>query len=69
MKNTYRIEIGIQKSTGHISLREKVMFEEEVMKDLVELLTLRKPMAITNAIKVLNLAEDATIDYIEIKED
>jgi len=69
MKITYRIEIGIRKGEGRITLREKVFLEEGVMKDLLDVLTVRKPMTITNAIKVLELAADSTIESIEIRED
>lgn len=69
MKNTYRIEIGIRKGRARILLKEKVEVDESVMKDLVDVLTVRKPMTLTNAIKVLELAEDSTIESIEIRED
>lgn len=69
MKITYRIEIGIRKGQGRILLKEKVEFEEKLMKDLLEMLMNRKPMTITNAIKVLELAADSTIESIEIRED
>lgn len=69
MKITYRIEIGIRKGQGRILLKEKVEFEEKLMKDLLEMLMNRKPMTITNAIKILELAADSTIESIEIRED
>lgn len=69
MKMTYRIEIGIRKGRGRITLKEKVEIDECVMKDLLDVLTVRKPMTITNAIKVLELAEDSSIESIEIRED
>lgn len=69
MKMTYRIEIGIRKGQGRILLKEKIEVDECVMKDLLEMLINRKPMTITNAIKVLDLAADSTIESIEIRED
>ena len=69
MKMTYRIEIGIRKGRGRITLREKVEVDEKMMKDILDVLTVRKSMTITNAIHVLNLAEDSSIESIEIRED
>jgi len=69
MKNPYRIEIGIRKGQGRILLKEKVEFEEKLMKDLLVMLMTRIPMTIGNAIKVLDLAADSTIESIEIRED
>jgi len=69
MKMTYRIEIGIRKGRGRILLKEKVEVDECVMKDLLDVLAVRKPMTLTNIIKVLELAEDSTIESIEIRED
>ena len=69
MKNTYRIEIGIRKGQGRILLKEKVEVDECVMKDLLDVLAVRKPMTLTNIIKVLDLAADSTIESIEIRED
>jgi len=69
MKRQYRIAIGIKKGAGRITLNEKVEVEEEVMKDLLDVLGIRKPMSLTNIIKVLDLAEDSTIESIEIRED
>lgn len=69
MKITYRMEIGIMKGSGRITLREKVHVDECIMKDILDVIAVRKPMTITNIIKVLDLAEDSTIESIEIKED
>ena len=69
MKNQYRIEIGIRKGQGRILLKEKVEVDECVMKDLLDVLAVRKPMTLTNIIKVLDLAADSTIESIEIRED
>lgn len=69
MKMIYRIEIGIRKGRGRILLKEKVYLEEELMKDLLDVITIRKPMAITTTLTKLELAEDSSIESIEIRED
>jgi len=69
MKNQYRIGIGIRRGAGRILLKEKVEMDECVMKDLLDVLAVRKPMTLTNIIKVLDLAEDSSIESIEIRED
>lgn len=69
MKLQYRLEIGIRKGRGRILLKEKVEVDECVMKDLLDVLAVRKPMTLTNIIKVLELAEDSSIESIEIRED
>lgn len=70
MKLTYRIEIGIRKGQGRILLKEKVDIERNVMRNLLDVLLLRKPMAMTNIIlEELDLTDDASIESIEIRED
>ena len=68
MENPYKIEIGVQKSSGHISLRERVNLEENVLKSLVDVLKLCKTSAIMKVFEILDLSEDDRIDYLEIRE-
>ena len=71
MKNTYRIEIGIRKRGGRILLKEKVEVDECIMKDLLDVITERKPLAIAKIITKLDLdlAQNSSIESIEIRED
>ena len=69
MKNQYRIEIGIRKGRGRVTLKEKIEVDESIMRELLDVLLIHKPMTITNIIKVLELAEDSSIEFIEIRED
>lgn len=69
MKCQYRIEIGIRKGQARILLKEKVELEEAVLKGLVDVLMMCKPMSITKALEALKFSEDSTIESIEIRED
>lgn len=71
MKMTYRVEIGVRKRGGRILLKEKVEIDECIMKELLDVITVRKPIAITKLITKLDLdlSENASIESIEIRED
>jgi len=69
MKMTYRIEIGIMKGKARMTLREKVEMDECIMKELLDVLLLCKPLSLTNIIIEQDLNKEASIESIEIRED
>jgi len=68
MKTLYRIEIGVQKAEGHISLRDKVEIEENLLVKMVNILKGSEASAIINLVNILGITEDDRIDYLELKE-
>ena len=68
MKTLYRIEIGVQKLEGHISIRDKVVIEENLLIKMINVLKSSEASAIINLVNTLGISEDDRIDYLEIKE-
>jgi len=69
MKTLYKIEIGVQKAEGHISLRDKVEIEEDLLIKMVNILKGSEASAIINLVNILGISEGDRIDYLELKED
>ena len=68
MKTLYNIKIGVQKTEGHVTLRDKVEIEEGLLVKMINILKSSEASAIINLVDTLGLSKDDRIDCLEIEE-